>query len=162
MYARSATIALIFGVPFATIVNGAPTLTDPNLTVTAVVGGLVQPTSMAFIGPNDFFILEKASGQVKRVTNGVVTATVLDLPVNSASERGLLGIALDSAFPTLPNVYLYWTESSTGADSTVITEVGNPASLYPPGTPRPLGNRVDRFTWNSATQTLSYAGNIVR
>ena len=37
---------------------------------------------MAFIGPNDFLVLEKNTGAVKRVTNGVVQGTVLDLSVN--------------------------------------------------------------------------------
>lgn len=140
----------------------APTLTDPNLQVSTVVNGLSAPTCMAFLGPNDFFINEKATGRVKRVVNGAVTATVLDLPVNSSSERGLLGIALHPNFPTNPSVYLYWTESSTGADSTVVTEVGNPSSSFLPATPQPLGNRVDRFTWDANNQTLTYAGNIIR
>ncbi len=145
-----------------------PTLTDSNLQVTTVVSGLSQPIGMAFLGPNDFFVTEKATGRVKRVVNGVVTATVLDLPVNSNSERGLLGIALHPNFPTNPSVYLYWTENSIYTvsnptiDSTVVTEVGNPASLFPPGTPQPLGNRVDRFTWDPTTQTLIYAQNLIR
>lgn len=139
-----------------------PTVNDPNLQVNAVVTGINQPTGIAFLGPNDFLVLEKASGQVKRVVNGQVTAVVLDLPVNSNSERGLLGIALHPNFPADPSVYLYWTESSTGADSNVITEVGNPASVYQPGTPMPLGNRVDRFVWNAQGQTLTYAQNIIR
>src|SRR5439155_21171611 len=49
---------------------------------------------MAFIGANDIFVLEKATGKVQRVVDGTITSTLLDLPVNSASERGLLGIAL--------------------------------------------------------------------
>jgi len=130
--------------------SAAPSLTDPGLTVSTVVTGVIQATSMAFIGPDDFLILEKASGSVKRVVSGMVTATVLDLAVNSNSERGLLGIALDPNFPTNPSVYLYWTESSTGADSGVVTDVPN------------LGNRVDRFTWNSTTQTLTFASNLIR
>ncbi len=142
--------------------TAVPTLTDPTLQVTMVVSGLSQPTGLAFLGPDDFLVIEKASGQVKHVVGGVVTAIVLDLPVNSNSERGLLGMALHPDFPANPSVYLYWTESSTGADSTVVTEVGNPASLFPPGTPAPLGNRVDRFTWNPAAQTLTYAQNLIR
>lgn len=139
-----------------------PTLTDPALQVTTVVSGLSQPTGIVFLGPGDFLVIEKASGQVKRVVNGVVTKVVLDLPVNSNSERGLLGIALHPNFPTEPSVYLYWTENSTGADSTVVTEVGNTASAFFPGTPQPLGNRVDRFVWNAAAQTLTYAQNLIR
>jgi glucose/arabinose dehydrogenase len=101
---------------------------------------------MAFLGPDDFFVLEKASGQVKRVQNGSVVP-VLDLAVNSASERGLLGIALSPEFDSDSSVYLYWTESSTGADSTAVAE-----------TPL-LGNRVDRFLWNGST--LSFDRNII-
>ena len=121
---------------------GQPSMADSNLGVRTVVSGLSQPIAMAFLGDDDFLVLEKASGQVKRVTNGVVTAVVLDLAVNSASERGLLGIALDPDFPSTPHVYLYWTESSTGADSTDDAEV--PV----------LGNRVDRFVWSENLLTF--------
>lgn len=118
-----------------------PQMVDSNLLVRPVVSGLVTPTSMAFLGENDLLVLEKGSGKVLRVVNGVVHSTVLDLAVNSASERGLLGIALHPQFPANPKVFLYWTESSTGADSTALAEVPL------------LGNRVDRFLWNGATLT---------
>ena len=84
--------------------QGGPHVVDPNLGVRTVVSGLVTPSTIAFIGPNDFLVLEKNTGRVKRVTPGGV-ATVLDLSVNSASERGLLGIALHPNFPTNPGVY---------------------------------------------------------
>ena len=103
---------------------------------------------MAFIGRNDFLVLEKASGKVQRVMNGALTATVLDLAVNSASERGLLGIALHPDFPVNPGVYLFWSESSTDADSTDVAEVPI------------LGNRVDRFVWNAAA--LTFESNLIR
>src|SRR4029079_13590581 len=76
----------------------SPTMLDSNLTVTPVVTGLNQPTSMAFIGANDFFVLEKTTGKVQRIVNGVLQSTVLDLAVNNSSERGLLGIALHPQF----------------------------------------------------------------
>lgn len=119
-----------------------PSVVDPNLAVRTVVSGLAQPTTMAFIGPNDILVLEKATGMVRRVVGGTIRGTVLDLAVNSASERGLLGIALDPHFPSMPFVYLFWTESTTGADSTVLAE-----------TPL-LGNRVDRFLWDGMTLTM--------
>lgn len=128
--------------------TNAPRVLDPHLGVRAVVENLSQPTSMAFIGHNDLLVLEKASGKVQRVVNGALTATVLDLPVNSASERGLLGVALHPDFPANPGVYLYWTESSTNADSTAL--VATPL----------LGNRVDRFVWNGST--LSFETNLIR
>lgn len=126
-----------------------PAVLDTNLAVRTVVSGLSQPAAMAFLGRSDFLVTEKSSGQVKRVVNGVVAATVLDLPVNSASERGLLGIALHPQFKRHPWVYLYWTESTTGADSTVLSE-----------TPL-LGNRVDRFVWDARAQTLTFDRNII-
>jgi glucose/arabinose dehydrogenase len=122
---------------------------DPNLQVTtAVSSGLSQPIGVVFLprtdGVIDMLVLEKASGQVKRVINGVVQATpVLDLPVNSASERGLLSLVLHPNFPQTPEVFVRWTESSTGADSTVVTQ-----------TPL-LGNRLDRFVWDGSSLTLA-------
>lgn len=119
----------------------SPELVVPNLAVRTVVSDLVTPISLAFLGPDDLLVLEKNTGRVQRVRNGAVDSTVLDLAVNFGSERGLLGIALHPDFPTLPWVYLYWTESTTGADTEVLSE-----------TPL-LGNRVDRFVWNGSTLT---------
>lgn len=117
---------------------------DPNLMVTTVVNtGLSQPIGIVFLTANDFFVLEKASGQIKRVINGVVQPVpVLDLAVNSNSERGLLSMVLDPDFSKNHFAYVRWTESSTGADSAVNVE-----------TPL-LGNRVDRFIWNGTNFTF--------
>ncbi len=138
-----------------------PMVEDPDLAVRTVVSGLDQPIGIAFLGRNDFLVTEKPTGRVKRVVNGVVTATALDLPVNFASERGLLGIALHPDFRRNRWVYLFWTESSTGADTDVLAEVGDPESAFAPGTPRPFGNRVDRFVWDWRNQKLTFDRNIV-
>ena len=92
-------------------------INDPNLQVTTLISaGLSQPIGLVQLGADDFLVAEKASGQVKRVIAGVVQATpVLDLAVNSASERGLLSVVTHPDFPTNPSVYIRWTESSTGA-----------------------------------------------
>jgi glucose/arabinose dehydrogenase len=140
----------------------APSVTDTNLAVRTVVSNLSQPVMMAFLGPDDFFVTEKASGQVKHVVSGTVVSTVLQLPVNSASERGLLGIALHPRFKQNHFVYLYWTESSTGFPTNALDAVGNPNSPFPPGTIKPLGNRVDRFVWDPVTDTLTYDRNLIQ
>lgn len=128
----------IFGWLLAlTSLASAQTVGDPGLQVTEFVAGLSSPTTMAFIGPDDILVLQKADGQVRRVVGGVLQPNpVLDAAVDSLSERGLLGIALHPNFPASAFVYLYYTESGTGADST--------------GSPTPLGNRVYRFTWDGA------------
>ena len=128
--------------------QATPTVVDPNLAVRTVATGLVQPTGLAFIGPNDMLVNEKSTGRVMRVRNGVVEGPVLDLAVNSNSERGLLGIALHSNFVTNGFVYLFWSESTTGADTNSSTAVPL------------LGNRLDRFVWNGST--LTYDRTLIR
>ncbi len=126
----------------------APNMVDPSLDVRTVFSGLDQPTTLAFLGTNDFFVLEKGTGKIKRIVNGALHSTVLDLPVNSASERGLLGIALHPQFASNGFVYLFWTESNTGSDTTNIDAI----TL--------LGNRVDRYIWNGTT--LTFDRNLIR
>jgi aldose sugar dehydrogenase len=136
----------------------APSLLEPRLSLRTAVDGLELPTSIAFLGPDDMLMLEKDTGKVKRVVDGAVSATVLDLAVNNFSERGLLGIALHPRFPTTPWVYLYWScrtedlpadpffpdqrqcsdANMLGADTADVLR----APL--------LGNRVDRFAWDGA------------
>lgn len=148
----------------------APTVLDPNLAVRTVVSGLDQPTTMAFLGPNDFFVLEKATGKVQHVVNGAVAGTAIDLAVNNNSERGLLGIALHPNFKANHFVYLYWTQTAApppaGADPhfpTVTQGPDQPELGADSGevlaTPL-LGNRVDRFVWNGSS--LVWDKNIIR
>lgn len=113
---RAVSSALVLPVAFlAALPAAAQTVSDPGLQVEIVATGLTQPTSMAFIGNDDILVLQKASGQVRRIVGGVLQpGFVLDVPVHFASERGLLGIALDPDFVLNGQVYLYYTESSTG------------------------------------------------
>jgi glucose/arabinose dehydrogenase len=100
------------------------------------MSGLSQPTGMAFIGSDDLLVLQKNDGRVRRITNGVLQpGAVLDVHVDNASERGLLGIALHPNFPGTNFIYLYYTESS-GADDT---------------SGSPLATRVYRYGWNGST-----------
>jgi glucose/arabinose dehydrogenase len=128
--------------------EAGPTMVDTRLGVRTVASGLVTPTSIAFVGANDILAIEKNTGRVQRIVNGLPQGTALDLAVNFGSERGLLGIALHPSFPANPGVYLYWTESTTGADTSVLSQ-----------TPL-LGNRVDRYVWNGST--LTFDRNLVR
>jgi glucose/arabinose dehydrogenase len=115
----------------------AQTLKDPLLKVERLVSGLNSPTTMAFIDPDDILVLQKNDGKVRRIIGGVLQpGHVHDFPVDSASERGLLGIAVHPQFPSTPFVYVYDTRSSTGSDTA--------------GSPTPRGNRVYRYTWNGA------------
>ena len=120
---------------FISVVS-AQTLADPNLRVAELMSGLSQPTGMAFIGSDDLLVLQKNDGRVRRITNGVLQpGAVLDVHVDNASERGLLGIALHPNFPATNFAYLYYTESSAAADTSGA----------------PLANRVYRYGWNGST-----------
>src|SRR5215217_4296452 len=70
-------------------------LSDPNLKIELVASGLDFPTTMAFLAPDDFLILEKNTGNVKRFVNGtLIEKPLLHVNTNIKDERGLLGIAV--------------------------------------------------------------------
>ena len=134
-----------------------PNIIDPNLKAVSVVEGLKKPTSMAFLGQNDFLVLEKKSGIVKRIVNGnILVQPVLDVAVANEKERGMLGIAVqlgnvhdddhkenkkDSATETDPTyVFIYYTESS-GKDGNDDCPLINSCEE---GT-EPRGNRLYRY-----------------
>lgn len=87
-----------------------PHILDINLRIQEVVGGLEAPTTMAFLGPNDFLVLEKDKGTVLRVINGnVLDKPLLDVEVANSVERGMCGIAI-SKNGSQVYVFLYFTE----------------------------------------------------
>lgn len=133
--------ALTFYGPFIQTAYAQPTINDPNLSAEAVVAGLSFPTSMAFLDENNILILEK-EGSVRLVSNGVLQDTpVLQIPVNSQNERGLLGVEVvngsNITAGTAPNgvslqstVFLYFTEGGGGGED------------------GELRNRVYKYQWN--------------
>ncbi len=111
----------------------AQTVTDTGLVLTQIASGLSSPTNMAFIGANDILVLQKNDGRVRRVINGVLQGgEVLDLNVDTDSERGLLGIVLHPNFASNSFVYLYYTQSTDSEDTSGSA----------------LDNRVFRYTWS--------------
>ena len=87
---------------------------------------------------------------------------MLDLGVNSSSERGLLSIALHPDFPPDPGVYLYWTCRSAAPPADPFF-AGRAhcldANMFAADTRRLLhvpllGNRVDRFVWDGTALTF--------
>jgi len=115
----------------------AQTLSDPNLIIDPDfnVGGIVQAVAMSFVSADEILVLERKTGRVRYVDDGVLQATpALDVHVNSFSERGLLSIEVNSEDP--PRVFLYYTEAD-GADEAA-----------------PLGNRIYRYDWNPTTKVL--------
>ncbi|MDH3610288.1 MAG: PQQ-dependent sugar dehydrogenase [Nitrosopumilus sp.] len=105
----------------------AATVEDPNLIVEEYVTGILSPTSIDFIG-NDLLILEKNTGKVLLVRDGVLQTTpALDVAVANHWERGMLGIESVGN-----DVYLFYTPSTTDG--------GLPLS--------DTGNHVYKYTWD--------------
>jgi glucose/arabinose dehydrogenase len=131
-------IPVIYLIHNSSTASAAPSITkDPKLKVETLAKGLSSPTSMAFIDTSNILVSEK-DGQVRLVSNGVLEdKPVLQVSVDTESERGLLGIAIMNSTKTnLANnskfVYLYYTESKGGD----------------------LRNRVYRYEWNGQNQNL--------
>lgn len=114
-----------------------PLLKDPNLKIDLITSSLSRPTSMAFIDDNNILVLEK-TGSVRLISNGVLQEQpVLNVPIDTRSERGLLGIATvnntniqtdNSGFKDRSiSVFLYFTEKNSFDQ---------------------IRNRVYRYEWN--------------
>ena len=150
---------------FATAQSGGPEMLHPNLDVRPAVAGLNLPTTLAFLSANEILVLEKDTGKVQYVLDGVVDHTALDLAVNNFSERGLLGIALDPSFASNHFVYLFWScvappppaeepffpTQDKCADTPQLGADSNDVLAVPL-----LGNRVDRFVWDDNTLTFDH------
>ena len=71
-----------------------------------------QPTAFALLPDGRVLITERATGNVQLAsttsTASVVIATIPN--VTSTGERGLLGIAVDPAWPARPYVYFHSTQ----------------------------------------------------
>ena len=81
---------------FGVIEKEPPMFYDKNLQITQFnTENLNFPTGIDFLGKNDILVIEKNTGQVKRIVDGeILNEPVLDVNVASESERGLLGIAI--------------------------------------------------------------------
>src|SRR6476659_1704833 len=124
-------IPVIYLIHNSSTASAAPSITkDPKLKVETLAKGLSSPTSMAFIDTSNILVSEK-DGQVRLVSNGVLEdKPVLQVSVDTESERGLLGIAIMNS--TRHNVYLNYTEPKGGD----------------------LRNRVYRYELNGQNQNL--------
>ena len=108
-----ACVVAVVAFPLNTARAGA-TL-PPNFARSQVVGGLASPTAMEFAPDGRLFVAEQR-GTLRVLKAGGKLATFLDISgrVDSAGERGLLGVAFDPAFSKNHYVYLYYTQRASG------------------------------------------------
>jgi glucose/arabinose dehydrogenase len=95
--------------------------------VVPVKTGLNGPSGFTFSPNGKIWYLERATGEV-RILNPKTGADRLFYTiasVNSAGERGALGIALDPSWRTQPFVYVYVTRTWNGALRNVLVRIRN-------------------------------------
>jgi glucose/arabinose dehydrogenase len=110
-----------------------PNVTDPNLAIETVATGLKFPTDMAFLSDDVILVLEKDNGTVRKVVNGtIIQEPILDVPVATKGERGMLGIDIAQNIGHT-YVFLYYTEARE--------HDGEDLERIEP----PLGNRLYRY-----------------
>jgi glucose/arabinose dehydrogenase len=136
----SAAVLLLFTVRQA---HGAASL-PAGFVQSRVAGGLTDPTTMTFAPDGRIFVAEQA-GKLRIIRDGQLLGTpFLDIShkVDSAGERGLLGVAFDPEFSTNKYVYVYYTRKATSTT--------------------PAHNRVVRFTASNNTAVLGSEKHILR
>jgi glucose/arabinose dehydrogenase len=95
----------------------------PGFAETQVATGLAAPTAMAFAPDGRLFVAEQG-GRLRVIKSGaLLSAPFVSLSVDSAGERGLLGVAFHPSFASNQYVYVYYTTATS-----------------------PIHNRVSRFT----------------
>ena len=112
LVAIMALVLLALPVPGARAAGVPP----PEYSESLVASGLNQPVGIAFLPNGDLLVTEKP-GTLKKIspsgTVSTVTAFPFAQPTCTASEMGLLGVAVDPSFTVSGNGFIYLYRSST-------------------------------------------------
>jgi glucose/arabinose dehydrogenase len=84
---------------------------DPAFRIGTAVSGLGQTTDVAFL-PDGRMIVTEKTGAVKVVDGGRVRQ-IGAFPVDTESEKGLLGVAVDPAFKRTRRLFFYYSRASS-------------------------------------------------
>jgi len=133
---------------------GAQTL-PPGFHDSIVISGLIRPTVVRFSPDGRIFVAEK-SGIVKVFSSLTATTPTIfaDLTTNVDNywDRGLLGMALDPAFPTNPYVYVLYAYDAP---------IGGMAPVWNDGCPTPPGPNTDGCVISGRLSRLTANGNVM-
>ncbi len=110
---RLTAVLVVLGVLHAQrAIAGTPAT---GFTDTPVVSGLSEPTALAFL-PDGRMLVTQKGGELLVVAGGVATPAGT-IPVCTASEMGLLGVAVHPDFTSNGIIFLYRTSSANGCGS---------------------------------------------
>ena len=127
-------IVIIFQ-PVFQFASSAPAPTNPLYKIEKVFSAPFKPSTIAFLGKDDFLILDRDKGKIFRVMNGkMLQQPAIDVNVATVGYRGLLGIAVSKDVNKHTNVFLYYTETRKDRED---EDTSNPVE--------PIGNRIYRY-----------------
>lgn len=123
--AVSLTAALLLLVAISRAAVAGPAVLPTGFTDTRLAGTLSSPIGLALVPdasaptPRILFA-EQRTARVRMLVDGVVTTVGTVPSVQSAeSERGLLGLTVDPAFPSRPFIYVHATDNRSGRNVVV-------------------------------------------
>jgi len=112
---RVVVLVLLSGIFFSIHAATLPT----GFTETMIANGLSSPTAMDFAPDGRLFVCLQG-GQLRVIKNASLLATpFVTLTVDSAGERGLLGVTFDPNFSANNFVYVYYTVPGSTAHNRV-------------------------------------------
>jgi glucose/arabinose dehydrogenase len=140
--------------------SGASTLA-PGFQESVVFSGLTNPTAIRFAPDGRVFVAEKRG--VVKVFDSLADTTPdifadLNANVHNFWDRGLLGLALDPAFPTRPYVYVIYTYDHELGSTAPAPRWGTPG-VYSDPCPTPPGATDDGCVVSGRVSRLTASGN---
>jgi glucose/arabinose dehydrogenase len=122
---------------------------------TVVLSGLTNPTVLQFASDGRIFVGQK-NGEIKVFSSltdpNPVTFANLSTNVQDFWDRGLLGLALDPAFPTNPYVYVLYTYDAA---------IGGTAPRWGDTCPNPPGATTDGCLVSARLSKLTASGSMM-
>lgn len=92
----------------------------PGFELVLIPGSFTLNVALAPTPDGRVFFSDKSTGRILVIKNGAYLPTpLIDKAVNYAQERGALGVTIDPDFGSNHQVYFFYTESSTGLDTSV-------------------------------------------
>jgi len=110
---------------------GLPINVAGGLQAEFIVNHAEYPTALAFAPDGRVFYTEKNTGRIRVVSGGQLLETPFaEVPVNTAEDRGLLGVAVHPNFALNGRVYVFYTRSNTGQNSSAAEAVIDHRIVY--------------------------------
>jgi glucose/arabinose dehydrogenase len=161
-FAGSLAVAALLLVAFGQSQSAGAAL-PPGFQESVVFSGLSNPTALRFSPDGRIFVAEK-NGRIKVFDNLADTTPTLfaDLSTNVYNfwDRGLLGLALDPAFPSQPYVYVLYTYDHELGSTAPAPRWGTPGVLSDP-CPTPPGPTADGCVVSGRLSRLQASGNVM-